>query len=91
MRYLEQLGLQVFMASPGENLGILTAFLRRYYDILRDPENNTVRFEGHNVSEEIRIQFKEDLPEFNPNLVEQEIEVMRAEAIAMARQRELAE
>lgn len=91
MRYLEQLGLQVFMASPGENLGILTAFLRRYYDILRDPENNTVRFEGHNVSEEIRAQFKEDLPEFNPDLVEQEIEAMRAEAAAMARQEALAE
>src|SRR5450830_1749905 len=35
MRYLEQLGLQVFMASPGDNLGTLTAFLHRYYDILR--------------------------------------------------------
>lgn len=86
MRYLEQLGLQVFMASPGENLGILTAFLRRYYDILRDPENNTVQFEGHSVSEDIRTQFKEDLPEFNPNLVEQEIEAMRTEAAALARQ-----
>lgn len=36
MRYLEELGLQVFMASPGENLGILTAFLHRYYSI--EPE-----------------------------------------------------
>lgn len=91
MRYLEQLGLQVFMASPGENLGILTAFLRRYYDILRDPENNTVRFEGHNVSEDIRAQFKEDLPEFNPDLVDQEIEAMRAEAAALARREALTE
>jgi chromosome segregation protein len=77
MRYLEQLGLQVFMASPGENLGILTAFLHRYYEILRDSDNNTVMFSGHNVSEKTRAQFREDLPEFNPSLIDQELEIMR--------------
>lgn len=30
MRYLEKLGLQVLLASPGENLPTLTAFLHRY-------------------------------------------------------------
>jgi ABC-type Mn2+/Zn2+ transport system ATPase subunit len=73
MRYLEDLGLQVFMASPGENLGTLTAFLHRYFDIMRDAEHNVVIVEGHNVAEETRAMFREDLPEFNPALVEQEI------------------
>lgn len=54
MRYFEDLGLRVFLASPGENLGILTAFLHRYYDIVRDPENNVVMLTGHDVDEEAR-------------------------------------
>lgn len=82
MRYLEQLGLQVFMASPGENQGTLTAFLHRYYDILRDPDNNAVMIEGHDVSEEARAMFREDLPEFNPALVEREMAAMRVGAQA---------
>lgn len=86
MRYLEELGLQVFMASPGENLGTLTAFLHRYYDILRDAENNTVMFEGHNVSEEIRALFKEDLPEFNPGLIDQEARSIRSQSSVRAEQ-----
>ena len=77
MRYLDELGLQVFMASPGENLGILTAFLHRYYDILRDVDNNAVMIEGREVLPETRAMFREDLPEFNPGLVEQELEAMR--------------
>lgn len=77
MRYLEELGLQVFMASPGENLGILTAFLHRYYDILRDVDNNAVMIEGRDVHSETRAMFREDLPEFNPGLVDQEVATMR--------------
>ena len=77
MRYLEELGLQVFMASPGENLGILTAFLHRYYDILRDVDNNAVMIEGRVVAPETRVLFRSDLPEFNPGLVEQELAAMR--------------
>lgn len=77
MRYLEELGLQVFMASPGENLGILTAFLHRYYDILRDVDNNAVMIEGREVLPETRSLFRADLPEFNPGLVEQELAAMR--------------
>jgi energy-coupling factor transporter ATP-binding protein EcfA2 len=73
MRYLEGLGLQILMVSPGENLGTLTAFLHRYYDILRDPERNTILLEGHDVSEETRALFREDLPEFNPELVAAEL------------------
>ena len=78
MRYLEELGLQVFMASPGENLGTLTAFLHRYYDILRDADNNAIFLDGHDVSQQVREQFREDLPEFNPALVEQEIAAARS-------------
>lgn len=78
MRYLEELGLQVFMASPGENLGTLTAFLHRYYDILRDADNNAIFLEGHDISQQVREQFREDLPEFNPAIVEQEIAAARS-------------
>ena len=77
MRYLEQIGLQVFMVSPGENLGTLTAFLHRYYDLLRDVESNVVRLEGHDVSERTRLLFREDLPEFNPELLETELAAVR--------------
>ncbi|OGS99051.1 MAG: hypothetical protein A3F73_10430 [Gallionellales bacterium RIFCSPLOWO2_12_FULL_59_22] len=77
MRYLEELGLQVFMASPGENLGILTAFLHRYYDILRDADNNAVMIEGHDVSAQVRSRFREDLPEFNLELIDREVAAMR--------------
>ncbi|PZQ10813.1 SbcC/MukB-like Walker B domain-containing protein [Pseudoxanthomonas winnipegensis] len=73
MRYFEELGLQVFMASTGDALGSLTAFLDRYYDIMRDAESNVVVLEGHDVSPETREMFRADLPEFNPDLVEAEI------------------
>ncbi|MEE5091274.1 SbcC/MukB-like Walker B domain-containing protein [Xanthomonas euvesicatoria] len=73
MRYFEELGLQVFMASTGDALGSLTAFLDRYYDIMRDAESNVVVLEGHDVSAETREMFRADLPEFNPELVEAEI------------------
>lgn len=90
MRYLEELGLQVFMASPGENLGTLTAFLHRYYDILRDADNNAIMLEGHDVSAQVRTQFREDLPEFNPALVEEEVAAMRSRPIAQTSQDVLA-
>lgn len=79
MRYLEELGLQVFMASPGENQGILTAFLHRYYEILRDPENQVVYMGGHEVTEATRLMFREDLPEWNEQLLEQEVETIRSQ------------
>lgn len=79
MRYLESLGLQVLMASPGENLGTLTAFMDRYHEILRDTSNNVIMIEGHSVSAETRAMFRSDLPEFNPDLVEQEITALRAQ------------
>ncbi|MBK6927239.1 MAG: hypothetical protein IPH15_06650 [Comamonadaceae bacterium] len=73
MRYFEELGLQVFMASTGDALGSLTAFLDRYYDIMRDAESNVVELEGHDVAPETREMFRADLPEFNPELVEEEV------------------
>lgn len=73
MRYFEELGLQVFMASTGDALGSLTAFLDRYYDIMRDAESNVVVLEGHDVTPETREMFRADLPEFNAELVEEEI------------------
>lgn len=73
MRYFEELGLQVFMASTGDALGSLTAFLDRYYDIMRDAESNVVVLEGHDVPLGTREMFRADLPEFNPELVQEEI------------------
>lgn len=81
MRYLEQLGLQLFMASPGDNLGTLTAFLHRYYDIFRDAENSTMMIQGHDVSELDREMFRSDLSEFNEELVAQELAAIRASRI----------
>src|SRR3569623_2630337 len=77
MRYFEELGLQVFMASTGDALGSLTAFLDRYYDIMRDAESNVVLLEGHDVSPGTRELFRADLPEFNAELVEAEIRRQR--------------
>ncbi|MDH6167122.1 chromosome segregation protein [Variovorax boronicumulans] len=73
MRYFEELGLQIFMASTGDALGTLTAFLDRYYDIMRDAESNVVLLEGHDISASLREMFRADLPEFNPDLITQEI------------------
>lgn len=76
MRYFEELGLQVFMASTGDALGTLTAFLDRYYDIMRDPEVNVVLLEGHSIDERTRELFRSDLPEFHPELVDQDVSQM---------------
>lgn len=73
MRYLQDLGLQIFLASPGENLGVLNAFLHRYYDILRDTDRNLVVIEPHDVSEDMRQMFLADDPDTHPELVEQEV------------------
>lgn len=82
MRYLEQLGLQILMVSPGDNLGTLTAFLHRYYDILRDAENSSMMLEGHDVTAATRETFRSDLAEFNPDLIDQEIVNVRNTQIA---------
>lgn len=76
MRYFEELRLQVLMASTGEALGTLTAFLTDYYDIMRDSDSNVVVLEGHRIEQEVRDLFRSDLPEFNPNLIDQEIKTM---------------
>lgn len=73
MRYFEELGLQVFMASTGDAVGTLTAFLNRYYDIMRDAESNVVLLEGHDVDESVRQMFRADWPELNPELLANEI------------------
>jgi chromosome segregation protein len=74
MRYFEDLGIQVLLASPGENKGALDAFLNSYYDVMRDPSTQTVIFERHEISDETRMFMRQDLPEFNPELIDREIE-----------------
>jgi hypothetical protein len=61
------------MASTGDALGSLTAFLDRYYDIMRDAESNVVLLEGHDITAETREMFRADLPEFNPELIQEEV------------------
>ena len=51
MRYLEKLGLQVLLASPGENLPTLTAFLHRYFEIMKDETRHVIHVEERRVSE----------------------------------------
>lgn len=77
MQYLDQLGLQVVMASTGDTLGTLSAFLDRYYDIMRDPYLNIVVLEGHDMDQKARDMFRSDMVEFHPELIEQEMERLR--------------
>ena len=84
MQYLQELGLQVLMASPGENLATLTAFLNRYFEIQKDPDLHVIEVQERQVSEAMRMQFREDLWEFHPELLEQELDRVRREIIAPA-------
>ena len=82
MRYLEKLGLQVLLASPGENLPTLTAFLHRYFEIMKDETRHVIHVEERRVSEAMREQFREDMWEYHPELLETELLAVRQESIA---------
>ena len=82
MRYLEKLGLQVLLASPGENLPTLTAFLHRYFEIMKDETQHVIQVEERRVSEAMREQFREDMWEYHPVLLEAELLAVRQEPIA---------
>ena len=82
MRYLEKLGLQVLLASPGENLPTLTAFLHRYFEIMKDETRHVIQVEERRVSEAMREQFREDMWEYHPELLEAELQAVRQEPIA---------
>ncbi|MFZ6677782.1 SbcC/MukB-like Walker B domain-containing protein [Undibacterium sp. Tian12W] len=73
MRYYEDLGLQVLLAGPGEHLATLTAFLHRYYMLVKGVSNNVIELDPHTVPAETRTLYRSDLPEFNPELIEQEM------------------
>ncbi len=81
MRYLEKLGLQVLLASPGENLPTLTAFLHRYFEIMKDETRHVIQVEERRVSEAMREQFREDMWEYHPELLEAELLAVRHEPI----------
>nr|WP_315228014.1 SbcC/MukB-like Walker B domain-containing protein [uncultured Albidiferax sp.] len=81
MRYLEKLGLQVLLASPGENLPTLTAFLHRYFEIMKDETRHVIQVEERRVSEVMREQFREDMWEYHPELLEAEMLAVRQEPI----------
>lgn len=81
MRYLEKLGLQVLLASPGENLPTLTAFLHRYFEIMKDETRHVIHVEERRVSEAMREQFREDMWEYHPELLEAELAAVRQEPV----------
>jgi chromosome segregation protein len=74
MQYFEALGLQLLMAGPPDRIGLVTPYLTRYHDMSRDVENAVVTVEGHSVSEAARQLMRSDLPEFNPQLVIDEMQ-----------------
>jgi chromosome segregation protein len=76
MKYLQELGLQVLLASPGENLGTLNAFLNSYFEVQKDPVRHAIQVDRVSVTEAMREEFKADLWEFHPELIELEKEVM---------------
>lgn len=80
MKYLQELGLQVLLASPGENLGILNAFLDNYFEIQKDAVRHAVQIDRVEVTQAMRDQFREDLWEFHPELIEEELVSMRAQS-----------
>jgi chromosome segregation protein len=82
MRYLEKLGLQVLLASPGENLPTLTAFLHRYFEIMKDETRHVIHVEERRVSEAMREQFREDMWEYHPELLEAELLAVRQEPVS---------
>lgn len=64
-------------SPPGENLGVLNAFLDSYFEIQKDPVRHAIQVDRVEVTEAMRDQFREDLREFHPELVELEIAAMR--------------
>ncbi|TLP64932.1 MULTISPECIES: SbcC/MukB-like Walker B domain-containing protein [Pseudomonas] len=80
MKYLQELGLQVLLASPGENLGILNAFLDNYFEIQKDAVRHAVQVDRVDVTQAMRDQFREDLWEFHPELIEEEMLSMKAKS-----------
>ena len=84
MRYLEKLGLQVLLASPGENLPTLTAFLHRYFEIMKDEVRHVIQVEERRVSEAMREQFREDMWEYHPELLEAELLAIRQEPVTQS-------
>ncbi|MFC5461207.1 SbcC/MukB-like Walker B domain-containing protein [Massilia niabensis] len=73
MRYYEDLGLQVLLAGPGEHLATLTAFLHRYYLLVKGTSSNAIELDRHTISAEARELYRSDLPEFHPELVDEEL------------------
>ena len=60
----------------------LTAFLHRYFEIMKDETRHVIQVEERRVSEAMRDQFREDLWEFHPELLEAELLAVRQEPIA---------
>ena len=68
--------------SGGFDLPTLTAFLHRYFEIMKDETRHVIQVEERRVSEAMREQFREDMWEYHPELLEAELLAVRQEPVA---------
>jgi uncharacterized protein YPO0396 len=76
--YLNTLGLQLLMAGPETDQPKLSGFLNLYYDMSRHG-SRTIHLERYWLNEEARALLASDNPLLHPELLEQEMERIRAE------------
>ena len=56
--------------------------LNRYFEIMKDETRHVIHVEERRVSEAMREQFREDMWEYHPELLETELLAVRQESIA---------
>jgi hypothetical protein len=76
--YLNSLGLQLLMAGPETDQPKLSGFLDVYYDMSRHG-SSTIHLERYRINEDARALLASDNPLLHPELLEQEMERIRAE------------
>jgi hypothetical protein len=76
--YLNSLGLQLLMAGPETDQPKLSGFLDMYYDMSRHG-TSTIHLERYRINDEARALLASDNPLLHPELLEQEMERIRAE------------
>jgi len=74
--YLEKLGLQLLMAGPETDQPKLSGFLHMYYDMARHG-TNYIHMEPYRISAAARELLASDNPLLHPDLVQQQLELMR--------------
>lgn len=78
--YLEKLGLQLLMAGPETDQPKLSGFLHMYYDMARHG-TNYIHMEPYRISAAARELLASDNPLLHPDLVQEQLELMRVGTI----------